>query len=141
MSEIKSPSRNELAAIGAIYELIGMIGKVKATYFVFEKMTSRKAFMFARLTKIQEDLLYFTKPKKGMVIVKNIIKDLEDATVALNTPLFAGIPGTSLFEADVYLLWTVTQRVHRQLSVTELSSPYTVALSDYFLHLATITIE
>lgn len=141
-----------LTASGSIEEVIGGIGKLKATHFNLEDTNARKMFIFARLTRIQEDLFGIIRSitTTPLIPVKHTtsrfsmdkVKDLEDATSALGTQLYTGTPGASTIEADIYLLWAVVRRCERQLFsakdpsigiiVEESTTTYMNKLSDYF---------
>lgn len=146
-----------LVASGSIEEVIGLIGKLKATHFNLEDTNARKMFIFARLTKIQEDLISIVKsitttpavPGKhtNSRFAMEKVKDLEDATSALGSALYTGMPGSTAIEADIYLIWAVVRRCERQLFsardpslgiiVEESTVSYMNKLSDYFSTLIT----
>lgn len=114
-----------LTACGSIEEAIGLIGRLKSTHFNLDNVSARKMFIFARLTKIQEDLLHIIKsitttpsnPSKHtnsrFPIEK--LRELEDAIVSLNSSEYIGIPGTSCLESDIYCVWTLVRRCERQV--------------------------
>lgn len=114
-----------LIAAGAIEETIGLIGSLKSRYFGIDLNSARKMFVFARLTKIQEDLLDIIKSITTSVSVSSKhtasrfsmdrVRELEEATIALGTQKFIGSPGASQIEADLYLIGAVVRRSERQI--------------------------
>lgn len=146
-----------LIACGSIEETIGLIGRLKSYHFNLEETSARKMFIFARLTKIQEDLLSIIKsitttpvnPGKhtNSRFSPDKIKELEDATLALNSRIYTGIPGANLLESDIYIIWSIVRRCERQVInardpslgviVEDNVIMYMNKLSSYFSHLIT----
>ena len=114
-------------ACGLVEELIGSIGRLKAIYFGIEKITVRTV-IFSRLTKIQEDLFaviksIITTPKIEVKFAasrfnRDRTAELINATTSLNAQPFNGIPGNTIFEADVYSVWVLCKKVERTILTT-----------------------
>lgn len=118
--EVVLKTHKVLACSGCVEELIGLLGKIKASYFSFDSTSSKKAFAFARFTEIQEDLFSVIRSitstvKNHILFDSSKVKELEKLLSSFTTPSFNGIPGNSAYEADVYYAWTVCRRVERQL--------------------------
>ncbi len=146
-----------LIACGSIEETIGLIGRLKSYHFNLEETSARKMFIFARLTKIQEDLLSIIKSITTTPVNSgkhtnsrfspDKIKELEDATLALNSRIYTGIPGANLLESDIYIIWSIVRRCERQVInardpslgviVEDNVIMYMNKLSSYFSHLIT----
>lgn len=147
------------AATGVLEELVASIGILKARYFPAESSSSRKMFIFARLTKIQEDLFaiitsVLATPDMGAKFTNSRFdperkEELKSAIISMNVTPFSGLPGQSPLEADLYMTWAITRRAERQLAgikepkIGIIPEPtvmaYTNLLSDYFLHLISHT--
>lgn len=141
-----------LTACGSIEELIGLIGGVKARYFNIQDTDSQKIFIFARLTKIQEDLTGIIRSITTTVAIPGKhtssrfpvekIRELENTVKTLNVPKYNGIPGTSTIESELYSIWALTRRCERQITsvkdpqigliVEESVLVYMNILGDYF---------
>ncbi len=150
-----------LLASGSIEETIGLIGRLKSYHFTLEEPSARKMFIFARLTKIQEDLFGIIKSITTTPVnsgkysnsrfSSEKVKELEDAILALNSKAYKGIPGSSTLESDIYVIWAVVRRCERQvinardpslgIVVEENVIQYMNKLSEYFSHLIKHTIE
>lgn len=146
-----------LMASGSIEEAIALIGRLKAMYFNLEDTNARKMFIFARLTKIQEDLFTIIKSITTTSLVPgkhsstrfsaDRVKELEDAINALGCAKYTGTPGITMLEADLYNIYAVIRRCERQVSSTkdlgigividDTVYSYMNMLSSYFLHLIT----
>jgi len=140
------------AASGSLEEAIGLIGRLKAVHFNLEDASARKMFIFARLTKIQEDLISIVRSLTTTALVSgkhttsrfpmDRVKDIDEAITSLGSSMYTGTPGITLIEADLYCIWAVVRRCERQviaakdpqlgLSVEESAITYLNRLSDYF---------
>lgn len=143
------------SATGVLEELIGSIGLLKSLHFNIESSSARKMFIYARLTKIQEDLQAIIKsvlvtPKVPAKFTNSRFDDgkiveLSDAISAMNSTPFIGLPGSTKLESDIYLTWTLCRRAERQLLgirdtkigiiLEESVACYMNRLGDYFNHL------
>jgi len=144
-------------ASGSIEEAIGLIGRLKSFHFNLETTNARKMFIFARLTKIQEDLTNVIKSitttplnsskHTASRFSMDKVKELEDSINSLSSTKYKGIPGSTLIESDIYMIWSVIRRCERQvisckdpsigIVVEESVILYMNKLGEYFSHLIT----
>jgi cob(I)alamin adenosyltransferase len=115
-----SCNHRRIIVAGSVEEFIGSLAKFRITHYTSRKdiSVSKRIYVVARLTKIQEDLFQIIKtirntvytPDEGSMSkrLKSLVDEIDGAKP--DVPLLE-----TLFEVDVYSLWNISRRVERQL--------------------------